>query len=565
MDELPDIVSSGPGPRRPAWIGVIVILLAVIAGLAVTVVHRDSTISNLNQALQRAQRAQESPRPVTTAPAQLSGAGSAVFALPSVGHGSYSIGVAVIRVEPSSAELLWIFVYGQHAQPGQRYGLLQGRCGGQYVAPGDLAEGTADQNGDLDIAVPDPGISSSESDISFQLYRLSDGISLGGVRGPLIGGGAQTFVSKPSCPSLFSGPRVEERSPAQPPQEDAVMFRRSALVSVAAVAAGLLAVAGCKAQLTAGAPAEATAAAQAGPATAGQLIIEPGAGFSPVYNLINGAKHSIDITMYEFADTTAEKDLAAAAKRGVTVEVILDQAEKDENSKAYSYFRSHGVAAAWSSSRFQYTHQKTMVVDGSEAVIMTANLTSEYYSTSRDFLVTDTNRADISAITAVFAADFTHRSIHPSDGSDLVWSPTDSEDKMLALINGAHSSLRIYSEEMGDTTIEKALIKAAKRGVDVQVCGENADGEYDSAFTKLADAGIHISYYSSSTGFYIHGKVIEADYGKPGAKLFIGSENFSNTSLNDNRELGLIISNQTVMSAIATTFTADFKNGKQWT
>ena len=66
---------------------------------------------------------------------------------------------------------------------------------------------------------------------------------------------------------------------------------------------------------------------------------------------------------------------------------------------------------------------------------------------------------------------------------------------------------------MGDRTVENALIRAAKRGVDVQVCGENESGEYDSAFAKLARAGIRISYYSSSTGFYIHGKVVEADYG----------------------------------------------------
>ena len=342
------------------------------------------------------------------------------------------------------------------------------------------------------------------------------------------------------------------------------MFRRSVLMSASAVVASLLAITGCKAELDAAGPAQATTAAQSGPVRSGPLIIEPGAGFSPVYSLIDGAKHSIDITMYEFADITAEKDLAAAARRGVRVDVILDQAEQKENSGAYSYFRSHGVKVTWSSSRFRYTHQKTMVVDGSEAVIMTANLTSEYYPTSRDFLVTDTDRSDVSAITAVFAADFAHRSIHPGDGSDLVWSPTDSEDKMLALINGAHASLRIYSEEMGDTTIEKALIRAAKRGVDVQVCGENEDGEYDSAYRKLANAGIHISYYSSSTGFYIHGKVIEADYGRSGARIFIGSENFSNTSLNDNRELGLITANHAVLSAIATTFAADFKNGKQW-
>ena len=234
------------------------------------------------------------------------------------------------------------------------------------------------------------------------------------------------------------------------------------------------------------------------------------------------------------------------------------------NSHAYSYLRSHRVAVTWPSPDYRYTHQKTVIIDGTKAVIMTANLTSRYYATSRDFLVTDTERADVSAITAVFNADFKAKTVHPGDGSDLVWSPTDSQDHLLGLINGATSSLRIYSEEMGDRTIENALIRAAKRGVDVQVCGENESGEYDSAFAKLARAGIRISYYSSSTGFYIHGKVVEADYGTAGAKIFIGSENFSNTSLNQNRELGLIISSHPVMSAIAGTFASDFRNGKHW-
>jgi phosphatidylserine/phosphatidylglycerophosphate/cardiolipin synthase-like enzyme len=240
----------------------------------------------------------------------------------------------------------------------------------------------------------------------------------------------------------------------------------------------------------------------------------------------------------------------------------LDRREQSENATAYSYLGSHGAMVTWSSPSYHYTHQKTLIVDGTEAVIMTANLTSDYYPTSRDFLVVDTNRSDVSAITAVFSADFAHRAVRPSDGSDLVWSPTDAQEKLLGLINGATSSLRIYSEEMGDTTVENALIKAAKRGVDVQICGENEDGEYDSAYARLARAGIHISYYSSSAGFYIHGKVIEADYGTSHAKVFIGSENFSSTSLNDNRELGLISSNHAVLSAIAGTFAADFRSGK---
>ena len=98
----------------------------------------------------------------------------------------------------------------------------------------------------------------------------------------------------------------------------------------------------------------------------------------------------------------------------------------------------------------------------------------------------------------------------------------------------------------------------------MRVCAENTDGEYDSDFSRLARAGVHISYYSSSHGFYIHGKVIEADYGASRAKVFIGSENFSSTSLTRNRELGLISGSGKMMSSIASTFAADYRNGRRW-
>jgi phosphatidylserine/phosphatidylglycerophosphate/cardiolipin synthase-like enzyme len=249
------------------------------------------------------------------------------------------------------------------------------------------------------------------------------------------------------------------------------MFRRSALpTAVAGIGVVLLALAGSKVQVQDASPAGttdgATGAAVTGPASisrAGSLTIEPGAGFSPVYNLIGKARHSINVTMYEFSDTTAEHDLGAAAKRGVQVRVILDRRAKSINSGAYSYFRSHDVKVTWSSSDYRYTHQKTVSADGSEAIIMTANLTSKYYATSRDFLVTDTDRADVSAITRVFDADFAKHSVQPGDGSDLVWSPTDSQDQMIAVINGARSSLRIYSEEMGDATVEKRRVRQGLR------------------------------------------------------------------------------------------------------
>ena len=172
--------------------------------------------------------------------------------------------------------------------------------------------------------------------------------------------------------------------------------------------------------------------AGADPATSAiSLVTEPGDGFAPVYRLISEARHSIEITMYEFADSTAERDLAAAARRGVSVRVILDRREKSLNTAAYDYFRSRGIKVTWSSPSFEYTHQKTMIIDQSAAVIMTANLTSKYYSKTRDFLVTDKNHRDIVAIGLVFDADFAHHEVTPGDGRDLVWSPAGSPQAQL--------------------------------------------------------------------------------------------------------------------------------------
>jgi len=56
-----------------------------------------------------------------------------------------------------------------------------------------------------------------------------------------------------------------------------------------------------------------------------RVLTEPAAGLGPIYGLITGARSSVDLTMYELADPTAEADLAAAAARGVDVRVILDR------------------------------------------------------------------------------------------------------------------------------------------------------------------------------------------------------------------------------------------------
>ena len=301
----------------------------------------------------------------------------------------------------------------------------------------------------------------------------------------------------------------------------------------------------------------------AGAASNLSLLVLPDQGESAIYSFASSATSSIDLTMYELKDTTLVNDLVAREKAGVNVRVILDRQHESYDSSAYSTLTKGGVSVVWSSSAFTYTHQKTLTVDDRESYITTGNFDTTYYSTSRDYGVFDTDTADVTAVVATFNADFAHKSITPSDGDDLVWSPTDSQTRILSVINGAKSSLDIEQEEFSDSPLVSAIVSAEKRGVKVRVVVEDPSG-YSSELKQVISAGGTVEGYSSSTGFYIHAKAIVADRGTSTAKVFAGSENFSGNSLNDNRELGLITTDAGVLSGIESAFTSDYDGGTRY-
>jgi cardiolipin synthase len=296
-------------------------------------------------------------------------------------------------------------------------------------------------------------------------------------------------------------------------------------------------------------------------AAAHTLVTEPDQGLSPIYDLISQAKRTIDVTLYELADPIAEQLLGEAAENGVSVRVILDQnLERSNNQSAYNYLEQRGVKVVWAPRKYAATHQKSIVVDGAIAAIMTLNLTSRYYSTTRDFAVLDTDPNDVAAIEQVFEADFSGAAIGTPAADGLVWSPKQSNTALVNLIRSARSSLLIENEEMSDAAIVGALESAARSGVQVQVV-MTYDSSYAGNFSKLAAAGAQISTYSSDATPYIHAKVILADYGTPTASGFVGSENFSDASLEKNRELGLVVTDAVILTSIHGTLTEDFRGG----
>ena len=279
-----------------------------------------------------------------------------------------------------------------------------------------------------------------------------------------------------------------------------------------------------------------------------------------IYSFITGARSSIDMTMYELSDTTAVNDLIARKKAGVHVRVILDQAERTTNQSAYSALVAAGIGVVWSSTAFEYTHQKTLTVDDRESLILTGNLTSTYYAETRDYGDRDTNKSDVAAIVGVFDADYAHKPITPSDATDLLWSPTTSQSQLLSVIDGAHRTLDVEGEEFSDSAVVNAIAARARAGVAVRVVIESPT-QYASEISKVVQAGGKVVGYSSKTGLYIHAKAVIADAGSSDAAAEIGSMNFTAASLGRNRELGLILHDAPDCNLLERQFSADFAGG----
>jgi hypothetical protein len=168
----------------------------VIAYLALLVAQKDATITKIGAAPRTARS--QAPAGLSRTPTAPVVSGSTMFTLPqTTGGGSFSVVAVTISSRPKTAPLTWLFVYGRHADPGQRYGLLEDTCGGQYVAPSDLADGMADRQGNVTIVAP--ALDIRARGVWIMVYRWQDGAPLGGVQGPLGGTGARTFRTAPRC------------------------------------------------------------------------------------------------------------------------------------------------------------------------------------------------------------------------------------------------------------------------------------------------------------------------------------------------------------------------------
>ena len=329
---------------------------------------------------------------------------------------------------------------------------------------------------------------------------------------------------------------------------------RNALGVVAVAAAALAAPCCGPVALTVGPRAQADDASY-------QLIQEPNAGYSRIIGLISGAARSVRITMYELTDPAAVDALLDGHRRGVDTKVILDAAfhGHDTNAAAFQELSDAGVDVKWAPNGVIY-HQKTITVDDTTAAVGTGNLTPQYYSSSRDAWVLDTDPADVAAIVATFDTDYTAapsgRPPAATPAPHLIWSP-DARAAFLQHIDQATRSVDVTSEELKDRAVLSAVEKAARRGVHCRIVLPDKPAWANSiAEVTAAGCSVHL-FPATEAGLYMHEKVLLTD----NTALIIGSQNLTTTSLLENRELSLALDTAiapAVVAAVGATFESDY-------
>ncbi len=294
-----------------------------------------------------------------------------------------------------------------------------------------------------------------------------------------------------------------------------------------------------------------------------QLFVEPDAGTKPVTSAIAAATHSVWVEVYLLTDTPVIAALEDARQRGVDVRVMLEEHpygfDVVSPQRTLQTLTTAGIQAKFADTAYTYTHAKMLIIDEATLYILTANLSQSGLGGSslgrnREFGVIDTHGEDVAEAAAIFQADW-NRTRPVLHDPNMVVSPVNSRTKVTALIASAQTSLLIEDEEMYDVSSEDALIAAARRGVSVRLILPGATDIEAADVVRLKAGGVQLVYVSAP---YIHAKVIVAD----GRLAFVGSENFSSTSLDENREVGLLLADTMALATITTTFERDWAVGE---
>lgn len=306
------------------------------------------------------------------------------------------------------------------------------------------------------------------------------------------------------------------------------------------------------------------AAAPRLPAPPPALILEPGAGLAPWAAEIGQARTGIDVNAYLIDNAAILKALRQAGARGVPIHILLapnpyeDIAAVPEERRALAAIPDSTVrnAPLRFDQAYAFDHAKYLVVNPGTArvavILGSPNFTdSAFDGTNLEAAVT-VGGAPARAAAQVFQADWTDQPAGPGPRQALVLSP-GAAPAWLRLLHSP-GPIQMMAEEIGDDPT--ILAQMAADGTRFQLlCPPPSSSDAQARLNALAQAGVQIRTLSTPD---VHAKVLIT-----ARTAFLGSQNLSAVSLNDNREVGLLVTGAN-RTTLATWFQRWWQTATPW-
>lgn len=269
---------------------------------------------------------------------------------------------------------------------------------------------------------------------------------------------------------------------------------------------------------------------------------------------IDSASTSIELMMYQLECAPCVDALIAAHNRGVAVRVMLD-GEQTVNDGAQAALASAGVPVQTGPAELNHNHAKVLILDRVRAVVMSANMNGYSFSSERNYGVVDHDPQDVDQLRAIFDRDWSGAGAIDTSCTRLIVSPLNARPRLLELINSATETLDFGVMYISDPEVRNAIETKIDQGVAVRVLLAMPEWIDSNAATaqRLSAAGAETRYLYT---FELHAKLVVAD-GVP----FVGSENFSTNALDNNREIGLLVTESAPAAQINQQFEADWVQG----
>ncbi|GGM65761.1 hypothetical protein GCM10007108_00060 [Thermogymnomonas acidicola] len=264
------------------------------------------------------------------------------------------------------------------------------------------------------------------------------------------------------------------------------------------------------------------------------VYVEPDDGKEPVLRFIRSSRRFLLMNFYLIDDSDVLKAVSDTIKRGAQVRIIYDgrpYGDSDVTAEVKALNMS-GAKVRRSPAAFDrpgvFDHAKYMVNER-QALIGTANMTAAAFGRNREFIYITKDRAIRKSLISLFNSDWDGKET-PRVTPKIITSP-GSETSVSSLVSRA---IIAESEEIGDS---KPVMEAfRKRGRHVRLVLPSTISASDRKNAELLrESHVHVRLMDAKK-LYMHAKaIVGRDF------AFIGSQNFTSTSLQKNREVGVIL------------------------